>query len=104
MMRAPPQSHRRTSSAKECLSHCTSYRESVHWGWFRALFVLGKVFRRPVQPLTELVADARFDEAVPAPSTDRRRFDAEPFPELLGGQHAGGDEPLFEARKLRGRA
>ena len=36
----------------------------------------------PVQPFAELVADARFDQALRVPSTDRRALDAEQLADL----------------------
>lgn len=61
-----------------------------------------KLLGRPVQPFTELVADAPLHEPLLAPSADRRALDAEQLAKLPRREHPGSDEPLLQAGELRG--
>lgn len=85
-----------TSSAKECLSYCTSRSGLAHGPCFREFSMLGNLLGKPVEPLARLVADARLDKPLRAPPADRSPFDSEFVAELLGGQHPGGEQPLLE--------
>ena len=59
------------------------------------------LFRKPVEPFAELVADTRLDQPLRPPSSDRRAFDAKPFAELPRSEHPGSEQALLEARELR---